>query len=758
MKVLYFSSHYESNSFISRQVEEVSDTLETWYMCITADPNHHPSSRLCLVSYPQPKWKEKIRNKLELSDLYIDYRNSVFAKEVAKVVQEIKPAIIHCQYGSDAIKLLDNYFDPNQKYVITFRGFDASLLLILKKYVQKLKHYLAKPNVHCVFVSNHLRKNLIRQNIKLNLVSEVIYSNTDTDFYVRKSYEHSRKKIIFTQVSNFREKKGHIYTIQAFEKFYHNNPNVLFEVKFVGDLDQGYVDLVESVKGLSVFPKLSFCGKKNEIEIREILENSHIFIHNSITSKFKDEEGIPNAIMEAMSMELPVIATRHSGIPELVSDTTNLFLSNEKDVDEYVRNIQSALHAEYSRGNREAIINKFSKQLFKKNILQFYKNVLGYERRSFTQCQQCLLGIADDPKIDFNHKGVCSYCLHYEELELKNVKHGKEGELLLEQTIEKIKRSGINKPYDCIIGISGGVDSTYLALKAKEYGLRPLAVHFDNGWNSELAVSNIENVINKLGLDLHTFVVDWEEFRDLQLSFLKASVIDIELITDHAIITKLYQLALKYKIKYVLSGSNVVTEAVLPGAWIHDKRDHIHIKAIHKIFGNKKLKTFPLFSSMLKWRIEWSGIRSVSLLDLMVYNKKLVKEQIEKELNWRDYGGKHYESVFTRFYQGYILPVKFGVDKRRAHLSNLICSGQITRHEALEELKKPIYPPDLFKQDFQFILKKLGLSEDEFKKIIELPVKKHSDYPTEGNIYDRLPVLRVLRPFWLILKFLKRGV
>jgi hypothetical protein len=282
--------------------------------------------------------------------------------------------------------------------------------------------------------------------------------------------------------------------------------------------------------------------------------------------------------------------------------------------------------------------------------------------------------------------------------------------------------------------------------------LRPLAVHFDNGWNSELAVQNIENIISKLDIDLYTLVVDWEEFKDLQLSFFKASVIDIELATDHAILTAMYKLALEKDIKYVLSGHNIATELILPTNWYHDKRDHIHIRAINKMFGVVPLKTYPLMTSFMKFMIEWKQIKGVTLLNYMPYNKKEVKEKIQNELGWRDYGGKHYESIFTRFYQGYVLIKKFKVDKRKAHLSNLICSGQMTREEVLIELATPPYNSKQFDQDYNFVLKKINLNKTEFEALMNLKVMKHTDYEVDRSIYDRYFILRILLPFWKIIK------
>lgn len=373
---------------------------------------------------------------------------------------------------------------------------------------------------------------------------------------------------------------------------------------------------------------------------------------------------------------------------------------------------------------------------------------------SYQQCTRCILDTNDDPGITFDKSGICSYCHLYEQLE-KKLKTGAEARAYLEKTVDEIKTAGAGKPYDCILGLSGGVDSTYLALVSKKLGLRPLAVHFDNGWNSELAVSNIEKIVTTLDIPLHTFVVDWDEFKDLQLAVLKSSVVDIEMITDHAIITKLYDLALEHNIKYVLSGTNVVTESILPSRWIHNKKDHVNIRNIHRRFGKRPIRTFPLFDSFRKMKVAWHGIQSVSLLDYMPYEKKEVKKVIMQELGWRDYGGKHYESIFTRFYQGYILPHKFGIDKRRAHLSNLICSGQITREEALAELQQPTYPQEYFKTDYDFVLKKLGLSDQEFQEIMSLPIHGHADYGVEKSFSERFPFTKFMRPVWRWLKRVK---
>jgi len=246
--------------------------------------------------------------------------------------------------------------------------------------------------------------------------------------------------------------------------------------------------------------------------------------------------------------------------------------------------------------------------------------------------------------------------------------------------------------------------------------------------------------------------VDWEEFRDIQMAYIKASVVDIEAITDHAIIGTLYKLAGQYNIKYILSGNNVVTEATLPKYWVWSKTDHRNIKDIHRRFGKAPLKTFPFFSTKeKKYYSNIKRIETVYPLNYLPYNKAEVKKIITNELDWVDYGGKHYESVFTRFYQGYILPVKFGIDKRKAHLSNLIFSGQMSKEQALSELDKPIYSPDMLNSDYPFVLKKLNIIEAEFEELMITPRREHNEFDVELSVWDRYPLLRPLRPLWSLI-------
>jgi N-acetyl sugar amidotransferase len=343
-----------------------------------------------------------------------------------------------------------------------------------------------------------------------------------------------------------------------------------------------------------------------------------------------------------------------------------------------------------------------------------------------------------DPDIRFDDDGICAHCHTYDYLAAKLVRTGEEGRRALAAEVDRIKASGRGKPYDCVMGVSGGVDSTYVAYVAKELGLRPLAVHLDNGWDSELAVSNIEKVLRKLQIDLYTEVLDWEEFRDLQLSFLKASVTDAEIPTDHAIGATVYRIAAERGIDFIVSGENVVTEGILPGSWTYGVWDWRYIRGVHQRFGTRRLSSFPHYSlARLVYYKSVRRMRTLRPLDYVKYVKEDVMQVLQEQLGWKYYGGKHYESIYTRFFQGYILPRKFGIDKRRAHLSTLICSGQISREAALAEMMFNSYSEELQRHDREYVIKKLAITPEEFEAIMDSPIRTHRDYPNSSAVFRR---------------------
>lgn len=372
---------------------------------------------------------------------------------------------------------------------------------------------------------------------------------------------------------------------------------------------------------------------------------------------------------------------------------------------------------------------------------------------SYQICSKCIMDTSDID-IYFDKDGVCNHCYLFDETMKKIKKDIPNKKDVLEQLIQKIKKEGKNKEYDCIAGVSGGVDSSYVIYKLKKLGLRTLVVHMDNGWDSELAVKNIENIVSKLDYDLYTNVLDWEEFKSLQVAYLKASVLDLEALSDHAIYATLYQQASKRNIKYIISGTNFATEAILPRSWNYNHKltDVRNIKGIYKVLLSKKIHSFPTISFFRYLFLTYiKKIKNISLLNYLDYDKEKAKSIIINELGWKDYGGKHHESIITRFYQGYILPEKFKIDKRRAHLSNLIVAGQLSREQALEEIKKPTYDPLTIQQDLEYVPKKLGLTKKEFEDIMKLPIKSHLDYP--NNLYRKKMIFKIGKTLKSILKW-----
>ncbi len=352
-------------------------------------------------------------------------------------------------------------------------------------------------------------------------------------------------------------------------------------------------------------------------------------------------------------------------------------------------------------------------------------------------CTRCIMDTTD-PDISFDDNGVCNHCHRYDHVAQQRLIPIDERDARLKHLIDEIKAAGRGKDYDCVIGVSGGVDSTYVAYLVKQLGLRPLAIHLDNGWNSELAVANIEKTLNTLGIDLHTHVIDWEQFRDLQVSFLKASTPDGEVPTDHAIFALLYETASRYGLKHVITGTNVVSEAILPEKWGYGYFDWAYIKDVHRRFGRARLSTYPHFSlAKLFYYVFVRRIRLVSILNYVEYDKKIAMDVLQNKLSWVYYGGKHYESIYTRFYQAYLLPKKFNIDKRKAHYSNLILSGQMTREEAVVALQEPVYPEKLLQEDREYAIKKLNLAPGQLEEIIAAPSKTFLDYRTSHALFER---------------------
>jgi len=356
-------------------------------------------------------------------------------------------------------------------------------------------------------------------------------------------------------------------------------------------------------------------------------------------------------------------------------------------------------------------------------------------------CTTCVMDISD-PEITFNEAGVCNHCLNFENTK-KNWFPNKEGQKKLEAYLSQIKKSCQNQEYDCIIGLSGGIDSTYLALKAKDWGLRPLVIHVDAGWNSELAVSNIEKIVKHCNYDLHTEVIDWTAMKNLHLAYLKSGISNQDVPQDHIFFSTLYHYATKNNIKYILSGGNIATESIFPASWHGSAMDAINLKAIYKRFGQtkslKNYKTINFFKYYIYFPFVYR-MRVLRPLNFMPYDKREALKELE-QIGYKKYVGKHGESIFTKFFQTYYLPKKFGCDKRRPHLSSLIVSGQLTREEALIELDKPLHNTETIKNDKAYIAKKLGLSLEGLDELIENKNHVYSDFP---NWMQYLKLIRFL--------------
>jgi len=352
-------------------------------------------------------------------------------------------------------------------------------------------------------------------------------------------------------------------------------------------------------------------------------------------------------------------------------------------------------------------------------------------------CNRCIMDTSD-PEITFDEQGNCKHCNSAIEQAKTYWFPNEQGKNMLDNIFNKIKEEGKGKEYDCILGLSGGVDSSYLAYLAVSNGLRPLAVHVDCGWNSELAVKNVENIVKKLNIELFTVVVNWEEMKDLQRAFFKASIPDQDIPQDHAIFAAVYNYANKYNIKYVLNGVNFATESIMPSNWGFQGMDYTHLKDVHKKFGKRKLLSYP-HVNFFKRYIYYTLVKRMKIvtpLNYINYDKEAVIEIMKKELGWQYYGGKHHESRFTKFFQSYYLPVKFGFDKRRGHLSSLIVSGQISREEALNQIKEEIYRENEIDFDLEFVAKKLDWTVEEFKNILNFPPRRHQEFASIEWIFN----------------------
>lgn len=369
-----------------------------------------------------------------------------------------------------------------------------------------------------------------------------------------------------------------------------------------------------------------------------------------------------------------------------------------------------------------------------------------HSNRPAQTCTHCIMDTSD-PEISFDEQGVCNHCRRVERETIGKRWFPNDGRPKLDAIVDRIKEDGKGKEYDCVIGLSGGVDSSYLAwVVVKELGLRPLAIHVDAGWNSEIAVHNIEQIVRKLDIDLYTEVIDWEEVQDLQRAYFRAGVANQDVPQDHVFFAVLYQLTVKRKIGYFLTGGNFATESVLPSAWGYNASDSTNLNAIHKAFGERPLRTYKRMSFVQNYLLYpyVHKLQRIRPLDYLPFERDAAIAFIEEKLGWKNYGDKHHESRWTRWFQAHYLPTKFGFDKRRAHLASMVIAGELTRDEALQRMEEPLYDPQKLRIDEDFVIKKLGISENEFRSIMAAPPRDYSEFANDEWVHRLKNRLRSL--------------
>ena len=361
-----------------------------------------------------------------------------------------------------------------------------------------------------------------------------------------------------------------------------------------------------------------------------------------------------------------------------------------------------------------------------------------HDDRTYQRCTECVMDTTDG-QISFDEKGVCDHCRTYRRDILPHWDPERGDEGAVETLVERIRSAGRGRDFDCIIGMSGGADSSYLTYCAKErFGLRPLVFHVDAGWNTQIAVNNIERIIDGLGLDLYTEVIDWAEMRDLQLAFFKSGVPHIDTPQDHAFFATMYKFAEQHKVPYILTGANYATECIRnPVEWMYYQSDSIQLRDIHRRFGTVPLRTYPL-TTILRHKVYLpyvKGIKVVRPLNHVRYCKEEAMELLQRRFGWQHYRQKHFESRFTRFYEGYWLPMRFGYETRKVQFSSLIVTGQMSREEALAELQRPPYADMDVAAEMQYVANKLAITVDELRGYLDLPRMSFRDYRSQHRLY-----------------------
>jgi N-acetyl sugar amidotransferase len=729
MKILIFVSDFTLNTadhssvfFKTRVIEYIKSGHQVEVITLHYEPkNEYEIKDLTLTVIKKKEVYEYLRGKINNIDIFfIHFINFRIIKFLLNY--NVNATIFF--HGVEAISITRYIFDWYLRPIFYVKKFIYNIIqfYLLKKLIN------TKKNIRFIFVSSWM-KQAVEKDLNVNFLKSqsTIIHNSVSEYFFKKDFElsYNTQKINLIVVKNFNSYKyaGDL-TAEYILKYSKNKFFDNFNFTIVGE---GII-LEKYKKKLLIHKNITIINKFVENEkLVDLYKKNHIFLYLTRL----DSQSV--TISEALSLGMIVVSSKIAAIPEFIKDGYNGYL-----IDNNYDSFEKKINYIYQNKNNLKIISENAKNFSLENfepVNNSKKEILFADKK--VTCKNCLVNnfISD---VYFNDEGVCSYCLKFipylESIKKENIKNNQ-----IVKTINKIKISSLNKKYDSLIGVSGGIDSSYVVHLAKIYKLNPLLVHFDNGWNSELATSNINSLIKKTNFDLKTTVVNWEEFRDIQLSFLKAGVIDIELVTDHAIFSNLLHMAEKYKIKNIISGTNIMTEHAMPSTWMWRKTDSRNIKDIYKREGNGQFRTYP-HMNFLKWYLNlyvFKKYKFIEILNDVNYSKKEAIKTLQTEYDWRMYEEKHYESIFTKFYQSYILPYKFKIDKRIIHYSALIRNKEITKAEALNLLKKNEHSVEQIRREKKYIANKFNLSTEEFDKLLSSEnIKSHYDYKNSEFLFQ----------------------
>jgi N-acetyl sugar amidotransferase len=654
--------------------------------------------------------------------------NILFSAE-ASTFSRFKPMVVLSQ---DMLS-----FEPGEMKYYGFSKARLRLLIILF-----LQNYAMRFSNGVIFLTHYASK-IIQKSTGLLNKYVIIPHGIMTDFKHNKTIKtwpvNNKRPINCLYVSNIAMYKHQWIVIKAIALLRKKGYNLILNL--VGDGSGNAKQLLDSEIAIYDLHKkyIKQAGFVPHKELPETYANADLFIFASSC------ENMPVTLMEAMATGLPIACSNRGPMPEILVDGGVYF--NPEDVDSIATAIEKIILDHDLRERIAHRAKKLSEQYSWSRcadetldfIVNTYKNTRSTRNHPYQICINCVMDTSD-PKIVFDKSGVCDHCFTFYKYILPNWHTDEKGKLTLQFLVKKIKNAGKGKEFDCIIGISGGIDSSYLTYITKEQlHLRPLVFHVDAGWNSQMAVNNIERLIDKLGLDLYTEVIDWEEMRDLQLAFFKSGVPHIDTPQDHAFFATMYKFAEQNNVKYILTGANYSTEGVdYPIDWMYYQSDIIQLRDIHRRFGTRLLNKFPttsiIYHKILLPYIK--GIKLVRPLDYITYNKNEAVKLLVEKFGWQPYPEKHYESRFTKFYESYWLPQKFGFDTRRVKYSSLILTKQMSRQEALEKLKNPPFDKTMIIQDFEYVATKLGISVEELQSYLDAPNKTYKDYKSQEHLYS----------------------